>query len=149
VVCICIHSCDVRSVSNYLICIIFYFQAEDGIRDATVTGVQTCALPISKGRIDAAVLRREKGVPGLAFRLLVKEPLMVVLPRDHHLAAREAIRPRDLVGETFVSVSDTAPVLRAVIDDYLKRSGINITPAHEAVHLAMGMSLIASTRGLG
>ncbi len=104
---------------------------------------------LSKGRIDAAVLRREKGVPGLAFRLLVKEPLMVVLPRDHHLAAREAIRLRDLVGETFVSVSDTAPVLRAVIDDYLKRSGINITPAHEADHLAMGMSLIASTRGLG
>jgi len=104
---------------------------------------------LSKGRIDAAVLRREKGVPGLAFRLLVKETLMVVLPRDHHLAAREVIRPRDLVGETFVSVSDTAPVLRAVIDDYLKRSGINITPAHEADHLAMGMSLIASTRGLG
>src|SRR5207245_7449747 len=26
--------------------IIFFFQAEDGIRDATVTGVQTCALPI-------------------------------------------------------------------------------------------------------
>src|SRR5207245_4306617 len=25
---------------------IFFFQAEDGIRDATVTGVQTCALPI-------------------------------------------------------------------------------------------------------
>src|SRR5689334_24195348 len=33
------------------ICIIyllfFFFQAEDGIRDGTVTGVQTCALPIS------------------------------------------------------------------------------------------------------
>src|SRR5207245_3022664 len=27
--------------------LIFFFQAEDGIRDATVTGVQTCALPIS------------------------------------------------------------------------------------------------------
>src|SRR6266481_7337982 len=26
----------------------FFFQAEDGIRDGTVTGVQTCALPISK-----------------------------------------------------------------------------------------------------
>src|SRR6266478_2176891 len=104
---------------------------------------------LSKGTIDAAVLRREKSVPGLAFRLLVKEPLMVVLPSDHHLAARQAIRPGDLVGETFVSVSETAPVLRAVIDDYLKRSRIKITPAHEADHLAMGMSLIASTRGLG
>src|SRR2546430_11497694 len=29
-------------------CMFFFFQAEDGIRDLTVTGVQTCALPISK-----------------------------------------------------------------------------------------------------
>src|SRR2546430_4973481 len=28
--------------------VFFFFQAEDGIRDLTVTGVQTCALPISK-----------------------------------------------------------------------------------------------------
>src|SRR5256886_5046205 len=28
-------------------CSFFFFQAEDGIRDLTVTGVQTCALPIS------------------------------------------------------------------------------------------------------
>src|SRR5437868_14579983 len=27
----------------------FFFQAEDGIRDRNVTGVQTCALPISRG----------------------------------------------------------------------------------------------------
>src|SRR2546430_7228336 len=27
-------------------CLFFFFQAEDGIRDLTVTGVQTCALPI-------------------------------------------------------------------------------------------------------
>src|ERR1700716_192186 len=85
---------------------------------------------LSKGKIDAAFLRREKGVPGLAFRLLVKEPLMVILPSDHRLAVRKAISPRDLAGETFVIVSDTAPVLRAVIDNYLKRSGINITRAH-------------------
>src|SRR2546430_15674207 len=29
------------------VCLFFFFQAEDGIRDLTVTGVQTCALPIS------------------------------------------------------------------------------------------------------
>jgi LysR family hca operon transcriptional activator len=104
---------------------------------------------LSKGRIDAAFLRREKGVPGLAYRVLVKEPLVVILPSDHRLAALKAISPVDLVGEPFVIVSDTAPVLRAVIDDYLKRSGINITPAHEADHVTMGISLIVSTRGVG
>src|SRR6202011_97113 len=102
-----------------------------------------------KGTVDAAFLRRERGLPDLAFRLLVKEPLVVVLPSDHRLAALKTISPGDLVGETFVTVSNTAPVLRVVIDNYLKRSGFNITPAHEAEHLSMGMSLIASPRGGG
>jgi LysR family hca operon transcriptional activator len=104
---------------------------------------------LSKGKIDAAFLRREKGVPDLAFRLLVKEPLVVVLPSDDRLAALKAISPGDLVGETFVSVSHTAPVLRGIIDNYLKRSGINITPDHEVDHVVMGVSLIASTGGVG
>src|ERR1700675_1536502 len=107
------------------------------------------AKALLKGNVDAAFLRREKGVPELAYRVLVKEPLMVILPSDHRLAALKAVSPRDLVGETFVIVSDTAPVLRGVIDKYLKRSGIRITPAHEADHVTMGMSLIASTRGVG
>ena len=32
----------------FCFCFFFFFQAEDGIRDHCVTGVQTCALPISK-----------------------------------------------------------------------------------------------------
>src|SRR5690554_6981713 len=36
--------------------LLFFFQAEDGIRDADVTGVQTCALPIS-GSFGAGVCR--------------------------------------------------------------------------------------------
>src|SRR5256886_8666406 len=31
--------------------VFFFFQAEDGIRDLTVTGVQTCALPICRDRV--------------------------------------------------------------------------------------------------
>jgi len=102
-----------------------------------------------KGTLDAAFLRREQGFPELAFRLLVKEPLVVVLPSDHRLAALKAISPEDLVGETFVTVAHTAPVLRGVIDNYLKRSGVHVTPAHEIDHVVMGMTVIASTRGVG
>src|SRR6266850_3334182 len=36
----------------------FFFQAEDGIRDYKVTGVQTCALPISRLAEEHAALRR-------------------------------------------------------------------------------------------
>src|SRR5207249_9776026 len=39
-------------MSLYLLMRSFFFQAEDGIRDRNVTGVQTCALPILRGKQD-------------------------------------------------------------------------------------------------
>src|SRR5205807_6542524 len=38
----------------------FFFQAEDGIRDYKVTGVQTCALPISPPRRRSSVTRARR-----------------------------------------------------------------------------------------
>src|SRR5690606_40516920 len=40
----------------------FFFQAEDGIRDFHVTGVQTCALPIFRDRKRAGWVHRRNGV---------------------------------------------------------------------------------------
>src|SRR2546430_5647456 len=37
---------DYARSRTWLLLVCFFFQAEDGIRDLTVTGVQTCALPI-------------------------------------------------------------------------------------------------------
>src|SRR5256886_3271722 len=48
---------------------IFFFQAEDGIRDLTVTGVQTCALPISIAGGEV-LTRRQSFVPWLQGRAL-------------------------------------------------------------------------------
>src|SRR5205809_6072190 len=36
------------SIYHFIFFFFFFFQAEDGIRDVAVTGVQTCALPISR-----------------------------------------------------------------------------------------------------
>src|SRR2546422_1948908 len=44
---------------------VFFFQAEDGIRDVAVTGVQTCALPISYTRARVVVAHRDTAA---AFR---------------------------------------------------------------------------------
>src|SRR5437660_6255636 len=38
----------------------FFFQAEDGIRDGHVTGVQTCALPIFRARVRGRQARRDR-----------------------------------------------------------------------------------------
>jgi LysR family hca operon transcriptional activator len=101
-----------------------------------------------RGKLDVAFLRREVRATDLIFKLVATEPFVVVLPSDHRLASHEAINPHDIVGETFIAVSNTAPVGRKVVDDYLRRTGIDIRPDHEADHLAMAMSLVASTRGV-
>ena len=101
-----------------------------------------------RGKIDVAFLRRDDQAPGLAFKLLVKEPLVAVLPSGHRLAGRKDIRPQDIIGETFIAPTKTAPALKIVIDDYAKRSGIRLTPEYEAENLSMAMSLVASTGGI-
>jgi LysR family hca operon transcriptional activator len=101
-----------------------------------------------RGKLDVAFLRREARATDLMFKLVATEPFVVVLPSDHRLASYEAINPHDMVGETFIAVSNTAPVGRRVVDDYLRGTGIDIRPDHEADHLAMAMSLVASTRGV-
>src|SRR3712207_8713435 len=59
-------------LSYYLVCcllsLMFFFQAEDGIRDIGVTGVQTCALPISPTPI---------GMPiRLARPMMISDPMI-------------------------------------------------------------------------
>src|SRR2546422_10531631 len=62
-------------------CTFFFFQAEDGIRDVAVTGVQTCALPISD-----ASLRLPRGEE------LSADP---VRARRTTLELRQRLLPRD------------------------------------------------------
>src|SRR5262249_59434217 len=51
------------SRSRYALCVLFFFfQAEDGIRDWSVTGVQTCALPIYPRDVRSPPRRRRRRV---------------------------------------------------------------------------------------
>jgi LysR family transcriptional regulator, hca operon transcriptional activator len=106
------------------------------------------AKDLVRGKLDLAFLRPEANMPDLEFRLVTKEPLVVVLPSDHRLASLAEIDPHEIVGETFINVSGTAPALRLIIDAYLHREGIAIHPHHEVDNLAMAMSMVASTRGV-
>src|SRR5947209_14490109 len=82
-------------------CLFFFFQAEDGIRDIGVTGVQTCALPIFAERPRRPERRRNPQIVGrgsprrnLGSRLqqLVLEPGGERARSDPH-AAREQCPP--------------------------------------------------------
>src|SRR2546430_7521121 len=71
----------------------FFFQAEDGIRDLTVTGVQTCALPILN--------TSPSGAPPFANRS--RSGLAVLF------SSIWARFPEQLAGESRKTVSTTAP----------------------------------------
>ncbi len=103
---------------------------------------------LATGKLDAAFLRPEERYPDLVYKVLLREPLIVVLPSDHRLAARKTISPQDLAGETFIGMADQAPVLRSIIEDYIRRSGIDLKPTHRVEYLSMAISLVASTRGV-
>ena len=102
---------------------------------------------LARGRLDLAFMRVEPGYD-LGYHVVDREPLIVLMPSDHRLTAKQAIHPRELVGEIFIGGANKATVLRAVTEDYLRRSGVDIKLDHGVDNMAMAMSLVASTRGL-
>jgi LysR family hca operon transcriptional activator len=100
-----------------------------------------------RGKLDMAFLRREPN-PDLEYRLIVREPVVAILPSDHRLAGREAIDAQDLIEETFIGISSVAHILRTVVSDYLDRSTVRITPHLEIDNFAMAISLVGSTGGI-
>src|SRR5207245_7606733 len=91
------HPCSLYLIS-------FFFQAEDGIRHATVTGVQTCSLPISlrasglcplcgTGGPSAVVLMRSNVGPGPSgLRSKLRWPWLVPLVAEIHEIGRALCR---------------------------------------------------------
>src|SRR5690606_14147836 len=75
-------------VFKFSFCFFFFFQAEDGIRDFHVTGVQTCALPILRyGEIPAHLHFREPN-PYIPWERL---PVRVVTERERWPEGAERI----------------------------------------------------------
>jgi LysR family hca operon transcriptional activator len=104
---------------------------------------------LMRGKIDLAFLRRQLNTPGVVYTLLRNEPLIVLMPADHRLAARDAIRPQDIVEEQLIGVpAAKSPALRAVTDAYGAKLGIDLTPDLDVDNLSMAMSLVASTGGI-
>lgn len=107
------------------------------------------AAGLMRGQVDLALLRPEPNTTGLVFATLRAEPLVVLMPADHRLAAHGAIRPRDLVGERLIGVpASRSPVLRAVTDAFARRIDVDLAPDHEVDNLSMVMSLVVSTGGI-
>lgn len=106
-----------------------------------------CADALQRGEIDLGFLRVEPR-PDVTYRVVAREPLVAILSSDHPLATAAAVNPSDLAGESFIGFSDVPHVLRDVVDAYFRQNGVTVTPSHRIDNFAMGISLVASTRGV-
>src|SRR5687768_17684798 len=80
---------DLTMLQVRVFLLVFFFQAEDGIRDVAVTGVQTCALPIS-GHLEAQLLELLlRGVGGLPAQR--RDGLLAGSGRDHERHGRALV----------------------------------------------------------
>lgn len=105
------------------------------------------AAAVQRGEIDLGFSRIEP-LPNVSYKVIAYEPILVILPRDHPLAERQAIDPREIDPRSFVGYSDTPHVLRGVVERYFRQRGLAMTPTHFLDGYATGISLVASTRGV-
>jgi LysR family transcriptional regulator, hca operon transcriptional activator len=103
---------------------------------------------LMRGKVDVAFLRRETQAPGVAFKFMIKEPLVAMVPTGHRLASRKKISAQEIAAETYITPTRYAPVLKAVIEGYMAKFGITLKPEYESDNLTSTMSLVASTGGV-
>jgi LysR family transcriptional regulator, hca operon transcriptional activator len=102
---------------------------------------------VQRREIDLGFSRIEPR-PDVTYQVIAHEPIVAIVPSDHRLASHTEIDPRELRNEMFIGYSDTPHVLRDIVDRYLRKCGVRLTPSQYLDSFATGISLVASTRGI-
>src|SRR2546429_2773147 len=107
---------------SYVLCVVFFFfQAEDGIRDVAVTGVQTCALPISDTRVP--MLTRMHGKRLTAYKKIgFTNPVIGEIPL---FPGTEMAAPA-MAARAPASPSKPAAVSAAEVRAWAKENGLDV-----------------------
>ena len=117
-------------------CCFFFFQAEDGIRDYDVTGVQTCALPIwtkSGGMIALTVNGETRRTAATTIAELVRE--LDLDPAKVAVEHNGTIAPRSELGVHTIASGDNLEIVHFV------GGGQGVTPAQKKTFAAAGMKM--------
>ena len=105
---------------------------------------------LATGAIDAGLIRLPVAnlPPSLIVRSIVREPLMLALPRGHRLARQRTVPIRALAREPFIMIPrHVAPGLFDTIDRACRRAGFAPIIGQEAVQIQTIVSLVSA--GLG
>src|SRR2546429_5170758 len=112
----------------------FFFQAEDGIRDVAVTGVQTCALPISF-RDGKTILSAGFGVfDVLPLPYLIQFNELFSAPFDQHASVTNLPAGSFPTGSFAIAAASTSSFRQGYFDPHPKRNYVmqwNLTVEHD------------------
>ncbi len=107
------------------------------------------AAALGSGRIDAGFGNDEPSDTALHAVTLLRERVLIALPRDHRLAARKTIPARELVGESFVWMPRSAlPEVFQRATAELEARGFAFETAVEARSSAMRIAMVAAGMGV-
>lgn len=102
---------------------------------------------VQSGEIDLGFSRIEPQ-PDVTYQVIAHEPIVVILPREHPLAQRPAIDPKEIDPHAFVGYTDTPHILRGIVDRYFRDRNLAMAPTRFLDGYATGISLVASTNGV-
>ncbi|MBB5404665.1 MULTISPECIES: DNA-binding transcriptional regulator HcaR [Paraburkholderia] len=100
--------------------------------------------------IDVAFMRKPIRSPDILSEVVLREPILVVLPVAHPLARYKRIKPAQLDGEAFIS---THPLYSGdvydVVDGYFKQHGLQPKVIQVATNILLNLNLIGMGLGYG
>jgi DNA-binding transcriptional LysR family regulator len=113
--------------------------------EVTTLSVPSQASALRDRRLDVGFMRPPVSDLALASEVLVREPFVAVLPRNHRLASRKRVALSSLVHEPFVLVPrETVPVFHDAVLTACRVAGFMPRVSYEADHLPMLLGIVAA-----
>jgi DNA-binding transcriptional LysR family regulator len=113
------------------------------------TAVQSQIAALRDERVDVGFVRSTNGESFLESEVLVREPLLVAMPRGHRLATKKALQLSMLADQPFVVTSrDLVPAYHDIVLRMCREAGFVPNAAHESDHLHVLLAFVGAGCGV-
>jgi DNA-binding transcriptional LysR family regulator len=103
---------------------------------------------LQRGSIDIGVLRAPIAQLDIGTEVLLTEPFVIAVPKDHPLSTRDLIRPRQLASEEFVSVRVGAAPYMGALSHFYAKHGLEPRIVQEASEMSTLLGLVSAGIGI-